>query len=138
VNQLRASNNASANSLTVFSGLPEERYQLRFAQKMTAGVGAGTNDARTGIGWNSTSAASGRLGYGAISTGNTNGANMLQAVDAQHHSQRERPPPPCGPVLGWQLWCRGRGSKGERDAPSFLFSASMMSPRFAASCAMVI
>jgi hypothetical protein len=77
VNQLRASNNASANSLTVFSGLPEERYQLRFAQKMTAGVGAGTNDARTGIGWNSTSAASGRLGYGAISTGNTNGANML-------------------------------------------------------------
>jgi hypothetical protein len=76
-NALRTSNNATANSLTVFSGLPEERYHRRFGQKMTGTVGAGSNDARTGIGWNSTSSASGRLGYGGLSTGNTNGANML-------------------------------------------------------------
>lgn len=58
---IRASNNATANSLTVFQGLAEEVYDLRFEQN------ANTNSSSTtvitnGIGWNSTTAMSGKSG----------------------------------------------------------------------------
>jgi|SoiMethySBSTD1v2_1073268.scaffolds.fasta_scaffold1571727_2 hypothetical protein len=54
-----------ANSLTVFQGLPEERYELEFVQHVFGGSGvSGTTSARNGIGWNSTTAASGFMGYG--------------------------------------------------------------------------
>jgi len=56
---LRASNNDSSNSLTVFQGLPEEFYQIKFAQRVVAEDNVG---AETAIGFNSTSTASGRKG----------------------------------------------------------------------------
>lgn len=60
----RASNNSSANSLTVFSGLAEEVYECTFEQNVTAPTDTVTIG-RIGIGVNSTSSASGKTGvYG--------------------------------------------------------------------------
>ena len=63
---------ATANSLTVFAGLAEETYDLRFVQPVVLADNAGTAIARNGIGWNSTSAYSGRTGY-LVCTTNSNG-----------------------------------------------------------------
>lgn len=56
-NTVRASNGASANSMTIFSGLAEELYTLSFAQngRLVAGGGNGTSSAtiEIGIGFNS-------------------------------------------------------------------------------------
>lgn len=52
-NTLRPSNNNTANSLTIFSGLPEEPYNLQFSQQVSPG-NAGNQIA---IGFNSTTAA---------------------------------------------------------------------------------
>lgn len=63
-NTIRASNNASANSLTVFAGLPEENFDLVFVQAVNGGSGSVTSQViatwNTGIGWNSTSAFTGQ------------------------------------------------------------------------------
>lgn len=59
-NTVRASNNNSANSLTVFQGLSEEAYDLEFTQYMRVGGEDARN--RNGIGWNSTTVMSGRNG----------------------------------------------------------------------------
>lgn len=53
---IRASNGASANSLTVFSGLAEEVYDLSFNQKINSGSATGAN---VGIGFNSLTAYTG-------------------------------------------------------------------------------
>ena len=61
---IRASNGAATNSLTVFQGLPEEPYDLRFEQQVMAlaPTAASAILGQNAIGWNSTSAASGRVG----------------------------------------------------------------------------
>lgn len=61
-NTWRPSNNASANSLTIFSGLAEDAYQLVFSGH--ARVDDSTNDGQMelGIGYNSTSSPSGMTG----------------------------------------------------------------------------
>lgn len=61
---IRASNNASANSLTVFSGLAEEIYDIFFEQNISPIDGGTTLSviARNGIGWNSTTTISGKIG----------------------------------------------------------------------------
>lgn len=78
---IRPSNNATANSLTVFQGLTEEWYDLRFDQYVQVDS-AGTAIADNGIGWNSTAAMSGRFGrVGTGTTGDARGnmiANYLQ------------------------------------------------------------
>jgi hypothetical protein len=58
---IRASRGQSTNSLTVFSGLAEELYQLQFAQTISS-TGNESTRADAGIGWNSTTAMSGRFG----------------------------------------------------------------------------
>jgi hypothetical protein len=60
---IRASNNSSANSLTTFCGLAEEFYDLRFGQtiQITTADAANTEGSNA-IGWNSTTAISGRRG----------------------------------------------------------------------------
>jgi hypothetical protein len=64
-NTVRASRNQSANSLTVLQGLAEESYELAFVQRVFGGSGvSGNTSARNGIGWNSTTVASGLMGYG--------------------------------------------------------------------------
>lgn len=57
---IRASNNSSANSLTVFTGLAEEQFRLGFWQN--ADASANVAGGKIGIGWNSTTAFSGFAG----------------------------------------------------------------------------
>jgi hypothetical protein len=73
-NAFRPSNNATTNSLTVFQGLAEEWYGLRFGQRVFVNSAAAAS-ASNGIGWNSTTAASGRTGYGQSDT--QNGHNLI-------------------------------------------------------------
>lgn len=58
-NTFRPSNNNTANSLTVFSGLQQETYNLDFQQSYVGGTSGFTT---LGIGWNSTTVPSGALG----------------------------------------------------------------------------
>ena len=55
----RPSNNSTANSLTVFAGLPEESFDVEFFQAMSA-----SSTQQVGIGWNSTTTTSGTRGGG--------------------------------------------------------------------------
>jgi hypothetical protein len=73
---VRAANNASANSLTVFCGLGDSIYNVRAEQKLSATVGAGSGNAANGIGWNSVTTVSGRGGYFGVGTGNVVGGNL--------------------------------------------------------------
>lgn len=68
---IRASNGAAANKLTVLDGLAEEIYDLRFIQSAAIGVGGAPGAARAGngIGVNSVTAITGKIG----SCGLTNG-----------------------------------------------------------------
>ena len=57
----RPVNNNAANSLTVFTGLAEEYFDFRFIQKVLGGIStANRNTYYNSIGYNSTSAASGK------------------------------------------------------------------------------
>jgi hypothetical protein len=62
---LHPSNNNTANSITVFSGLPEESYTTSFSQRQTVvnGTAASFNAGNfNAIGWNSTTTSSGQQG----------------------------------------------------------------------------
>ena len=59
---IRASNGSSANSLTLFSGLAEERAFLHFGQYVGPAINTASGACLVGIGYNSTTAASGRAG----------------------------------------------------------------------------
>lgn len=62
-NTIRPSRNQTTNSLTVFSGLAEEFYDLRFGQCLDVAHNNNvTCSANNGIGWNSTTAITGRTG----------------------------------------------------------------------------
>jgi hypothetical protein len=69
-NTIRPSNNSSANSLTIFTGLAEELFDLQAIQAINAGANAG-NPGRCGIGYNSTTAFSGTSFLGVGTTTNT-------------------------------------------------------------------
>lgn len=74
-NAFRPSNGNAANSLTVFQGLPEERYDLKFNQQFTALAASNTVIGSVGIGYNSVGVASGfgpsSRGWGLITSGTT-------------------------------------------------------------------
>ena len=60
---VRASNGSSSNVATIFSGLAEEIYNLQFVQKQTVvNTNTATNESKIGIGLNSTTAFTGRVG----------------------------------------------------------------------------
>lgn len=68
----RASNNSSSNALTVFSGLPDEVVSLEFRATAALASSASSPTMVAGIGFNSTSAASGSTGAAAnFATGTT-------------------------------------------------------------------
>lgn len=58
----RASNDDSNNSLTIFSGLQEELFNIQFEQSISQVGGDNTTAVQIGIGYNSTSSASGKTG----------------------------------------------------------------------------
>lgn len=79
---IRPSNNATANSLTTFTGLAEETIDLRFGQEIQFNSDGSSNGAvgniRLGIGVNVTNAFSGRSGITVISmpAANNSGATI--------------------------------------------------------------
>ncbi len=83
-NTIRASNGSSANSLTVFSGLPEEPFEISFNQSVQAGTVTATSQViatwQVGIGKNSTTTFSGRRGQGSIRVDGTS-IDVLQIMD---------------------------------------------------------
>lgn len=68
-NTYRPSNNATANSITLFTGAAEEVFDCAFSQTVQAN-GSGT--AQVGIGFNSTSSASGKSGPIALTSNGNN------------------------------------------------------------------
>lgn len=78
---VRPSRNQTSNSLTVFQGLAEEVYDLRFEQNVQLSADSALQDGSIGIGWNSTTAISGRAGRAwGWATGGTDvlqGANLI-------------------------------------------------------------
>lgn len=76
---IRASNNSTANSLTTFTGLAEEIYNLQFNQAVSVQNGVSSPEAIVGIGWNATNAFSGTTGKLIVgsSTGMTIEANIV-------------------------------------------------------------
>lgn len=62
---IRPANNSTANSISVFTGLQEQRFQIDFAQTVrvaTTTSNSGQTVYTTGIGWNSTTTFSGQRG----------------------------------------------------------------------------
>ncbi len=59
----RPSNNSTANSLSVFVGLAEEAVKTDFIQRQTVIATSSAIVAQSSVGWNSTTAASGTVGY---------------------------------------------------------------------------
>ncbi len=66
---IRASNGSSANSITTLSGLAEEYMSITFAQKIRASTNATTQGLDIGIGFNSTTVMSGRVGSVVLNNG---------------------------------------------------------------------
>jgi hypothetical protein len=86
-NTIRASNNVSANKVTVFSGLAEELYELKFVQKLIyQPASSNTVVMQVGIGVNSTTAFSGQNGEVAAIAGAAanSGHNLTAQATAQH------------------------------------------------------
>ena len=61
-NTWRPSNNNASNSLTVFTGLAEERFASRFTQTIQTQDSNTTSSGQNAIGWNSTNAPFGKTG----------------------------------------------------------------------------
>ena len=82
----RASNAASANSLTVLCGLPEEPVLATFSQYIVHGGGAVYNeDANIAIGVNSTTVKSGMVGRSDLAgTGSGTSTNLGAQAHARH------------------------------------------------------
>jgi len=82
---IRAANGAAANSLTIFSGLPEEVYQIdRFQTVENGTTGSNTGEATAGIGVNSTTAYSGFVGAGLISVSGISGIVFTSTLHGRH------------------------------------------------------
>lgn len=80
--QVQPANANSANNVTTITGLPEEKISLVYLQNMNANGGGSGSDCYNGIGVNSTSAASGKLGRQVVGT--TTGINQTQDSIAQY------------------------------------------------------
>lgn len=83
----RPSNNSAANSLTVFSGLPEEVYDFRLVQQLftsTGSVSGTATGAINGIGFNSTTSASGKTGITEVDNASTSAVTINTDASANY------------------------------------------------------
>ena len=80
----RSSNNTAANSLKTFTGLAEEVLALNFIQSINAANGGGTPVVNLGIGFNSASSPSGKVGATTIvcGTGMVIGLDLIAELNA--------------------------------------------------------
>lgn len=84
----RASNNAAANKLTTFCGLAEEAISVEFYQTAGGASNNSTSTAAIGIGLNSVTVASGRVGEGIMATGAVGvGISPLFDITARYFHQ---------------------------------------------------
>lgn len=74
---MRAANGSSANSISLFAGLAEERFDCRYIQRMSGASSGTAASAQNGIGFNSTTTASGKKGNYSL-----NNASASTASDA--------------------------------------------------------
>ena len=83
---IRASNGAAANSMTVFSGLAEEIYEFGFSQYIElTGLGSAVPAAsHYGIGFNSTTAMSGKVGKVGSQIPNSGDTDVKHSHPAQY------------------------------------------------------
>lgn len=80
-----AQSRADANNFVhVFSGLPEEAFDLRFTQMVTSAVGVSTSDAQIGLGYNSTSVLSGREGQHLFTSAGNN--TLRSTINAEYNA----------------------------------------------------
>jgi hypothetical protein len=77
---IRASQSASANSLTIFAGLAEDIFDLRFTQEVQTNTSSGA--AVIGIGYNSLTTTSGKTGH----VGILGGVNNIADAVAEHQA----------------------------------------------------
>jgi hypothetical protein len=82
-NTIRASNNASANSISVFTGLADEQFFLEFLQRQSLSD-ATAGESHIGIGWNSTTAMSGMRGIHRTANATTSNVESQVTICAKH------------------------------------------------------
>lgn len=87
----RQSRADTANKVTLFSGLAEEVFDLRFSQIVQSFANAVVADVRIGIGYNSTTAASGRTGVQLMTPSGGTTDTIRTNLIAEH-----MPPPALG------------------------------------------
>lgn len=80
----RPANNATANAITLFAGLAEERVRLDYSHGVSIShTSGGTPLVQNGIGYNSTSAASGKTGHFSVAVSSASAGSTGELV-AQH------------------------------------------------------
>lgn len=78
---LRAARNQATNCLDIFAGLPEESFELEYSAFASGNLASNKYfNPRVGIGYNSTSSASGKLGRAGTNTDSANAINILPSV----------------------------------------------------------
>lgn len=78
---LRAANGAAANCLDIFSGLPEEWFDIEYSIFASGNLASNKYfNPRVGIGYNSATVASGKLGRAGTNTDSGNVINILPSV----------------------------------------------------------
>ncbi|WP_441235668.1 hypothetical protein [Bradyrhizobium sp. 930_D9_N1_4] len=89
-NTVRPSNNSTANSVTVFCGLPEENVDISFSQMVQGGSGTTNNQVLAawagGIGWNSTTVMSGIKGIAQVRIDGTSVDNLNNHTSTAQYS----------------------------------------------------
>jgi len=86
-NTLRPSNGSTSNKLTIFCGLQDQRVKIEFHNRASSSTGTAVSS-QVGVGWNSTTAAS---GYNPTLSTRANSVAVAQSLPAKYLS---------APVLG--------------------------------------
>lgn len=87
---IHAANTNSANSLTVFCGLPEEVAELQYSSRAAGAITTGlVMSAQVGIGFNSTSAMSGKIAHHQLDNSTASTISVNTALNGAKHI----PPP---------------------------------------------
>lgn len=81
---IRPANNATANSLTIFAGLPEEIFELRCRATTFEVALTGQHTAQAGIGYNSTTAFTGTTALNTFTGSGGNPANFDNPIAGQY------------------------------------------------------
>lgn len=79
-NTFRPENGNTANSLTIFSGLPDQVYEFSYTTRATLGAASTSPGATCGVGYNSTTGTTGLAGLESIGTTATTATIGVQCI----------------------------------------------------------